>query len=112
MVVAAKRLRLLLVLEIDAFRARALRSWERGASGRWHIHCALELPSHFDAVTLEKPIRACWAKVEGACGRNSCPRSCECGLDQLHVEGPSEIRVDGFFDCIIIGSLHNPIVGA
>ena len=23
--------------------------WERGTSGRWHIHCAIELPSHFDA---------------------------------------------------------------
>jgi hypothetical protein len=32
-------------------RARPLRSWERGtAAGRWHIHCAVELPSHFDAV--------------------------------------------------------------
>ncbi len=44
--------------------ARALRPWECGASGRWHIHCAIELPSHFDAITLENLIRECWAKVE------------------------------------------------
>src|SRR6266446_6761224 len=43
--------------------------WECGASGRWHIHCAIELPSHFDAITLENVIRECWAKVEWGHGR-------------------------------------------
>ena len=36
---------------------------------RWHIHCAIELPAHCDAIGLERLIRACWAKVEWACGR-------------------------------------------
>ena len=54
-----KRLRVLPVLEKGEVRARALRSWERGTSGRWHIHCAIELPPHFDAVGLEKRIRDC-----------------------------------------------------
>jgi hypothetical protein len=58
-----KRLRVLPVLEKGEVRARALRSWECGISGRWHIHCAIELPLHFDAVGLEKLIRECWAKV-------------------------------------------------
>jgi len=52
-----KRLRVLPVLEKGEVRASALRSWERGTSGRWHIHCAIELPSHLDAVALEKLIR-------------------------------------------------------
>jgi hypothetical protein len=39
-----KRLRVLPVLEKGEVRARTLRSWERGTSGRWHIHCAIELP--------------------------------------------------------------------
>jgi hypothetical protein len=38
--------------------------WSHSTSGRWHIHCAIELPSHLDAVALEKLIRKCWAKVE------------------------------------------------
>ena len=59
-----KRLRVLPVLERGELHARALRSWERGTSGRWHIHCAIELPSHFDAVALENLICHCWAKVE------------------------------------------------
>jgi hypothetical protein len=57
-------LRVLPVLEKGEVHATALRSWERGTSSRWHIHCAIELPSHLDAVALENLIRACWAKVE------------------------------------------------
>ena len=49
-------------------RACALRSWERGRSGRWHIHCAIELPPHFDAIALEKSIHRCWTKVEWGYG--------------------------------------------
>jgi hypothetical protein len=37
---------------------------ECGTSGQWHIHCAIELPSHLDAIALERLIRKCWAKVE------------------------------------------------
>jgi len=45
-----KSLRVLPVLEKGEVGARALRSWDRGTSGRWHIHCAIELPSHFDGI--------------------------------------------------------------
>src|SRR5271155_4705571 len=60
---------LLPVLEKGEVRATALRSWERGMSGRWHIHCAIELPSHLDAMVLERLIRDSWAKVEWGHGR-------------------------------------------
>ncbi|MGC1716764.1 MAG: hypothetical protein WA776_19660 [Xanthobacteraceae bacterium] len=59
-----KRLRVLPVLEKGEVRGRALRTWDRGTSGRWHIHCAIELPSYFDGMALERLIRECWAKVE------------------------------------------------
>ena len=52
-----KRLRVLPVLEKGEVGARALRSWDRGTSGRWHIHCAIELPSHFDGIALENLVR-------------------------------------------------------
>jgi hypothetical protein len=64
-----KSLRVLPVLEKGEVRARALRSWDRGTSGRWHIHCAIELPSHFDGIALENLIRDSWAKVEWGYGR-------------------------------------------
>jgi len=42
-----KRLRVLPVLEKGEVRARGLRLGVRGAStGRWHIHCAIELPAN------------------------------------------------------------------
>lgn len=107
-----KRLRVLPVLEKGEVRARALRSWERGSSGQWHIHCALELPSHFDAVILEKLIRGCWAKVEWACGRILVRDRANAGWINYMLKDRQKSAFDGFFDSIIIGSLHNPIADA
>jgi hypothetical protein len=64
-----KSIRVLPVLEKGEVRARALRSWASGTSGRWHIHCAIELPSHFDGIALENLMRDCWAKVKWGYGR-------------------------------------------
>jgi len=107
-----KRLRVLSVLEKGEVRARALRSWERGTSGRWHIHCAIELPLHFDAVTLEKLIRGCWAKVEWACGRILVRDGANAGWIKYMLKDRQKSEFDGFFDCVILGSLHNPIADA
>jgi hypothetical protein len=107
-----KRLRVLPVLEKGEVRARALRSWERGTSGRWHIHCAIELPSHSDAVVLEKLIRDCWAKVEWGCGRILVRAGANAGWINYMLKDRQKAEFDGFLDCIILESLHNPIVDA
>ena len=107
-----KRLRVLPVLERGEVRARALRSWERGTSGRWHIHCAIELPSHFDAVVLEKLIRDCWAKVEWGCRRILVRAGANEGWINYMLKERQKSEFDGFLDCIILESLHNPIVDA
>jgi len=107
-----KRLRVLPVLEKGEVRARALRPWECGASGRWHIHCAIELPSHFDAITLEKMIRECWAKVEWGHGRILVRDGANAGWIDYMLKDRQKSEFDGFLDCIIIESLHNPIADA
>ncbi len=84
-----KRLRVLPVLEKGEIRTRTLRSWERGTSGRWHIHCAIELPSHFDAIALEGALLG-EGRIMGL-RPNSCPRLCEGGLDSLHAERTPEV---------------------
>ena len=91
-----KRLRVLPVLEKGEVRARSLRRWERGTSGRWHIHCAIELPPHFDAFALETLIGRLLGEGRVGSPSNSCPRRCKRGLDQLHAERPSEIGVRRF----------------
>jgi len=107
-----KRLRVLPVLEKGEVRARALRPWECGASGRWHIHCAIELPSHFGAITLEKMIRECWAKVEWGYGRILVRDGANAGWIDYMLKDRQKSEFDGFLDCIIIESLHNPIAEA
>jgi hypothetical protein len=105
-----KRLRVLPVLEKGEVRARALRSCERGASGRWHIHCAIELPSHFDAVVLEKLIRDCWAKVEWGHGRILVRDDANVGWIDYMLKHRQKSEFDELIDCIIIESLHNRVL--
>ena len=107
-----KSLRVLPVLEKGEVRARALRSWDRGTSGRWHIHCAIELPSHFDGIALENLIRDCWAKVEWGYGRILVRDGANAGWINYMLKDCQKSEFDGFVDCIIIESLHNPIADA
>ena len=107
-----KSLRVLPVLEKGEVGARALRSWDRGTSGRWHIHCAIELPSHFDGIALESLIRDCWAKVEWGYGRILVRDGANVGWINYMLKDRQKSEFDGFVDCIIIESLHNPIADA
>jgi len=85
---------------------------EGGTSGRWHIHCAIELPSHFDAIVLERLIRDCWAKVEWGHGRILVRDGANAGWINYMLKDRQKSEFDGFVDCIIIESLHNPIADA
>ena len=107
-----KRLRVLPVLEKGEVRARALRSGDRGTSGRWHIHCAIELPSRFDGIALEKLIRDCWVKVEWGYDRLLVRDGANAGWINYMLKDRQKSEFDGFVDCIMIESLHNPIADA
>jgi hypothetical protein len=70
------------------------------------------LPSHFDAIALEKLIRDCWAKVEGGHGRILVRDGANAGWINYMLKDRQKSEFDGFLDCIIIESLHNPIADA
>ena len=107
-----KRLRVLAVLEKSEVRGYALRSWERSTSGRWHIYCAIELPAHLDAVALEKLIHDCWARIDWGYRRFLVRDGADAGWINYMLKNRQKSEFDGFLDCIIIESLHNPIAGA
>ena len=107
-----KRLRVLPVLEKGEVRARSLRRWERGTSGRFHIHCAIELPPHFDAFALETLIGDCWAKVELGHRRILVRDGANAGWINYMLKDRQKSEFDGLLDCVIIESLHNPIADA
>jgi hypothetical protein len=107
-----KRLRVLPVLEKGEVRTRTLRSWEHGTSGRWHIHCAIELPLHLDAVALESLIRDCWAKVEWGYRRILVRDGANAGWIDYMLKDRQKSEFDGLFDFILIESLYNPIADA
>jgi hypothetical protein len=70
------------------------------------------MPSYFDAVVLEKLIRDCWAKVEWGYGRILVRAGANAGWINYMLEERQKSEFDGLLDCIIIGSLHNPIADA
>jgi hypothetical protein len=107
-----RRLRVLPVLEKGEVRTRALRSSQCGTSGRWHIHCAIELPAHLDAVALENLICDCWEKVEWGYPRILVRDGADAGWIGYMLKDRQKAEFDGVLDCIIIESLHNPAVDA
>jgi hypothetical protein len=107
-----KRLRVLPVLEKGEIHGRTLHSCERGRSGRWHIHAAIELPCHLGAVALEKLIRACWANVELGCGRIMVRDRADAGWINYMLKNSQKSEFDCFLDCLILESWHNPTADA
>jgi hypothetical protein len=105
-----RRLRVLPVLEKGEVRANALCPWQRGTSGRWHIHCAIELALHLDAVALERLIRRCWAKVELGYGRILVRDGADAGWINYMLKDRQKSDFDGLVDCIMVESLHNPLL--
>jgi len=107
-----KRLRVLPVLEKGEVRSRSLRTCERGNTGRWHIHCTIELPSHVDAEAFEKLIDDCWAKVDWGYDRVLVRNGTDRGWIDYMLKGGQRSEFDSLLDCIILESLHNPIADA
>ena len=107
-----KHIRVLPVLEKGNVRSRALRAQERGNSGRWHIHCAIELPAHLDTVGLERLIHECWAKVDWGYNRILVRDGADAGWVNYMLKDRQKSKFDDFLDCIILESLHNPIADA
>jgi hypothetical protein len=107
-----KQLRVLPVLEKGEVRSRALRPSERGDTGRWHIHCAIELPSHVGAETFERFINDCWAKVDWGYNRVLVRTETERGWIDYMLKARQKLAFDSLLDCIILEALHNPIADA
>jgi hypothetical protein len=108
----SKRLRALPVLEKGEVRSLALRPSERGNSGRWHIHCAIELPPHFDAVAFGALINECWTRVDWGYDRVLVRNGTDSGWIGYMLKARQKSKFDALLDCIILESLHNPIADA
>jgi hypothetical protein len=107
-----KRLRVLPVLEKGEVRSRGLRSSERGNTGRWHIHCAIEMPSHLDVTSFKQLICNCWTKVRWAYDRALVRDGTDHGWIGYMLKPWQKSGFDNILDCIILESLHNPIADA
>ena len=74
--------------------------------------CAMELPRHVDAPTLETLIGVCWAKVELGHSRILVRDGANAGWINYMLKKGQKSEFDDLLDCILIESLHNPIADA
>ena len=107
-----KQLRVLTVLEKGQVHSRALSSRQRGTSGRWHVHCAIELPQHLDAVTFEALIHGCWAKVDWGYRRLQVREGTNEGWINYMLKQHQKADLDCWSDCIVLEAFNNPIAHA
>jgi hypothetical protein len=104
-----KRLRVLPVVEKGHLRSRSLCNMEnRGAFGRWHIHCAIELPRHMDAISFEELVQKCWEKLDWAHKRVLVRDGMSARWIDYLLKRRRKSDFDYLLDCIDLDSLHNP----
>jgi hypothetical protein len=72
----------------------------------------MSLNSRESSITLENMIRECWTKVEWGHSRILVRDGANAGWIDYMLKDRQKSEFDGFFDCIIIESLHNPIADA
>ena len=72
----------------------------------------LNCPRTSTASLLKSLIRECWAKIEWAYGRILVRDGANAGWINYMLKDRQKSEFDGFVDCIIIESLHNPIADA
>jgi hypothetical protein len=114
-----KRLRVIPVLGNDTerdprettvrHRGKCKRALPIKGRGRWHIHCAIELPKHIDAVDFEQLIHACWAKVHWGFRRVLVRDGTNQGWIDYLLKRRQKSQFESWSDCIILETLHNPI---
>jgi hypothetical protein len=100
------------ILEKGEVRSRSLTKSQRGTSGRWHYHCAIELPQHLDAVAFEKLVQKCWSQVHWAHRLTFVRDETDEGWINYMLKPYQKSAFDSRIDCIDLESLHNPIASA
>jgi hypothetical protein len=83
-----------------------------GTSGRWHFHCAIELPQHIDAITFEKLVEVCWKKVDWGHRRILVRDGADDGWINYILKSTQKSQFESWADCIVLEALYNPIANA
>ena len=98
-----KRIRVIPVLEKAALPVQAIGLTSHGqsnTSGRWHFHCAVELPARIDATELERLVSNCWAKVHWSYHRTLTRDGANCGWINYILKPWQKSEFDDWSDCI------------
>jgi hypothetical protein len=93
-------------------RIRVIPVLEKEATGRWHWHCAMELPAHIDSVDFERLIQTCWEKVHWGYRRTLVRDNADQGWVKYMLKPWQKTEFDDCTNCIDLENLHNPSADA
>ena len=85
---------------------------EKSTFGRWHIHAAIEPPSHIDVVRFDELVRLCWSKVDWAYDRVVLRDKADRGWLDYIFKPWQKSGLETWSDCIALHSLHNRFADA
>ena len=93
-------------------RLRVIPVVEKNGDGRWHIHGAIEPPTHLGADEFDRLIRECWRRTDwGYCRIQVRPDANQEWVAYM-LKTSQKSGLENWFDCIDLVCLHNPIADA
>ena len=93
-------------------RLRVIAVVEKDIDGRWHIHAAIEPPSHLADAEFETLIRDCWQRTDWGYREIQLGQNADRGWIDYMLKPGQKSGHEQWFDSIDLDSLHNPIADA
>jgi hypothetical protein len=96
-----KRLRVIAVIERRAIL-------ENETFGRWHIHAAIEPPTHLTGAEFETLIRECWERTDWAYDEVLVRQNADRGWIDYMLKRGQKDGLEQWLDTIDLDSIYNP----
>ena len=93
-------------------RLRVIDVVEKDGDGRWHIHAAIEPPTHLGAAKFERLIDQSWHGTHWGHCRLQVRHDANQGWVDYMLKFKQKSGLENWLDCIDLDCLHNPIADA
>ena len=90
---------------------RVIAVLERGHSGRYHIHAAIEPPAHLSEEQFVDAVRGCWLETDWGYDEGLVRSEADAGWIGYMLKNRQKQGLEQWSDCLL-GTFYNPIAGA
>lgn len=93
-------------------RLRVIPVLEKHADGRFHLHAAIEPPSHIAPEQFRSLVKKCWSRTQWGYDKTLVRFDADQGWIDYMLKPKQKSGFEAWSDCIVWNSLHNPIADA